>query len=455
MSGLSDRLNAQRDTAIIKVDAQNPLSARVSTTALNSGDAFSQLKSRIHEILVAQLGPRLYSSELDVTDLDQAVRETVFSVVEAENVPLSTTDRMRLIQQISDDILGHGPIEPLLRNSEVTEIIVNGPDHVYVERNGKLQLTTIRFESEAHLIRTIDKIVSRVGRRVDESSPMVDARLPDGSRVNAVIPPIALDGASLTIRKFSVDPLKVDDLLAYGTLTPEVRDLLEGAVRGRLNILISGGTGSGKTTTLNVLSDFIPENERIVTIEDAAELQLQQEHVVRLESRPPNIEGQGQVTVRDLVRNSLRMRPDRIIVGEVRDAAALDMLQAMNTGHDGSLTTVHANTPRDALARIETMCLMSGVELPAKSIREQIASALNLVIQQTRTRDGSRRITQISEVLGMESDVVTMQDLYVFDHRGGGGADGVLVRTGIRPTFIDTLMSRGVTLAQSVFGSNL
>lgn len=455
MSGLSDRLNAQRDTAIIKVDAQNPLSARVTTVLPTSTDAFSQLKSRIHEILVSQLGPRLYSSELDVNDLDKAVRDTVFSVVEAENVPLSTTDRMRLIQQVSDEILGHGPIEPLLRDSEVTEIIVNGPDHVYVERGGKLQRVPIQFEDEAHLIRTIDKIVSRVGRRVDESSPMVDARLPDGSRVNAVIPPVALDGASLTIRKFSVDPLKIDDLLAFGTLTPEVRDLLEGAVRGRLNILISGGTGSGKTTTLNVLSDFIPESERIVTIEDAAELQLQQEHVVRLESRPPNIEGQGEVKVRELVRNALRMRPDRIIVGEVRDAAALDMLQAMNTGHDGSLTTVHANTPRDALARIETMCLMSGVELPAKSIREQIASALNLVIQQTRTRDGSRRITQISEVVGMESDVVTMQDLYVFDYRGGGGADGVLTRTGIRPTFIDALMSRGVTLAPSVLGSGL
>ena len=454
MSGLSDRLNAQRDTGIIKVEPQNPLSNRV-TTIIPLPDPMAHLKARVHESLVSHLGPRLYSSDLDTKDLEQAVRDAVLNTIEAENVPLSTSDRMRLIQQVADDILGHGPIEPLLRDPEVSEIIVNGSKNVFVERNGKLQRSTVQFDDDEHLLRTIDKIVGRVGRRVDESSPMVDARLADGSRVNAVIPPIAIDGPSLTIRKFAVDPLKVSDLIAFGTITPDVRDLLEAAVRGRLNILISGGTGSGKTTTLNVLSDFIPHNERIVTVEDAAELQLQQEHVVRLESRPPNIEGRGEISIRDLVRNSLRMRPDRIIVGEVRDAAALDMLQAMNTGHDGSLTTVHANTPRDALARIETMCLMAGVDLPSRSIREQIASALHLVVQQTRTRDGSRRITAISEVLRMEGEVISMQDIYTFDYRGGDGATGLLTPTGIRPTFVDALLARGLKLPASLLGASL
>ena len=454
MSGLSDRLNAQRDTGIIKVEPQNPLSNRV-TTIIPLPDPMAHLKTRVHESLVSHLGPRLYSSDLDTKDLEQAVRDAVLNTIEAENVPLSTSDRMRLIQQVADDILGHGPIEPLLRDPEVSEIIVNGSKNVFVERNGKLQRSTVQFDDDEHLLRTIDKIVGRVGRRVDESSPMVDARLADGSRVNAVIPPIAIDGPSLTIRKFAVDPLKVSDLIAFGTITPDVRDLLEAAVRGRLNILISGGTGSGKTTTLNVLSDFIPHNERIVTVEDAAELQLQQEHVVRLESRPPNIEGRGEISIRDLVRNSLRMRPDRIIVGEVRDAAALDMLQAMNTGHDGSLTTVHANTPRDALARIETMCLMAGVDLPSRSIREQIASALHLVVQQTRTRDGSRRITAISEVLRMEGEVISMQDIYTFDYRGGDGATGLLTPTGIRPTFVDALLARGLKLPASLLGASL
>ena len=454
MSGLSDRLNAQRDTAIIKVEAQNSLSNRV-TTITPLPDPMAHLKARIHESLVSHLGPRLYASDLDTKDLEQAVRDAVLNTIEAENIPLSTTDRMRLIQQVADDILGHGPIEPLLRDPEISEIIVNGAKNVFVERSGKLQRSTVQFDDDEHLLRTIDKIVGRVGRRVDESSPMVDARLMDGSRVNAVIPPIAIDGPSLTIRKFAVDPLKVSDLIAFGTITPDVRDLLEAAVRGRLNILISGGTGSGKTTTLNVMSDFIPHNERIVTVEDAAELQLQQEHVVRLESRPPNIEGRGEISIRDLVRNSLRMRPDRIIVGEVRDAAALDMLQAMNTGHDGSLTTVHANTPRDALARIETMCLMAGVDLPSRSIREQIASALHLVVQQTRTRDGSRRITAISEVLRMEGEVISMQDIYTFDYRGGDGATGLLVPTGIRPTFVDALLARGLKLPASLLGATL
>ena len=447
MSSLSERLSQIREKEYTPATPTRTLAQRVGGTGESKAiEYFEELKGRLHASLLESLGPRLYSTDLQQTDLEAAVRETLLSVLEAESVPLTTSDRTRLIQEVADEILGHGPLEPLLRDPEVSEIIVNGANKVFVERAGKLQRTTVTFPSEEALRRVIEKIVARVGRRVDESSPMVDARLPDGSRVNAVIPPIALDGSSLTIRKFSIDPLSADDLVAFGTFTPEVRILLESAVGGRLNILISGGTGSGKTTTLNVLSSFIPHDERIVTIEDAAELQLQQDHVVRLESRPPNIEGRGEITIRELVRNALRMRPDRIIVGEVRDAAALDMLQAMNTGHDGSLTTVHANTPRDALARIETMCLMAGVDLPSRSIREQIASAIHMVVQQARLRDGSRRITYITEVLHMEGDIVTTQDLFTYDYRGSEGAGGALVATGIRPTFLDELRSRNLPL---------
>ena len=449
MSTLSERLSQIRDKEFTPATPTRTLAQRVGggpTDAERQSDVISELKARLHGALLERLGPRLYSSEIQPQDLEAAVRETLLSLLETESVPLTTTDRTRLIQEVADDILGHGPLEPLLRDSEVSEIIVNGYANVYAERGGKIRRTDIAFDSEEHLRRVIDKIVARVGRRVDESSPMVDARLPDGSRVNAVVPPIALDGSSLTIRKFSIDPFTADDLVAFGTFTEDVRMLLESAVNGRLNILISGGTGSGKTTTLNVLSSFIPHDERIVTIEDAAELQLQQEHVVRLESRPANIEGRGEVTIRDLVRNALRMRPDRIIVGEVRDAAALDMLQAMNTGHDGSLTTVHANTPRDALARIETMCLMAGVDLPSRSIREQIGAAIHLVVQQARLRDGSRRITHITEVVGMEGDIVTTQDLFTYDYRGSEGAGGILVPTGIRPGFLEDLRARNLPL---------
>ncbi|MGA8979480.1 MAG: CpaF family protein, partial [Pedococcus sp.] len=351
--------------------------------------------------------------------------------------------------------LGHGPLEPLLRDSEITEIMVNGPDSIYVERAGKLYPVEARFSSDAHLRRTIDKIVGRVGRRVDEASPLVDARLPDGSRVNAVIPPIALDGSLLTIRKFATDPFTDKDLIAFGTFTPQVRDFLSACVRGRRNIVISGGTGSGKTTLLNVVSSFIPDDERIVTIEDAAELQLHQDHVLRLESRPANIEGRGSIPIRELVKNSLRMRPDRIVVGECRDGAALDMLQAMNTGHDGSLTTVHANTPRDSLSRLETMVLMAGIDLPIRAIREQVAGAVDMVIQQARLKDGSRRVTAISEVVGMESDVITMQDLFTFDYSAGrdeqGRFKGTLKSTGLRPKFASELLDQGIELAADIF----
>jgi pilus assembly protein CpaF len=371
-------------------------------------------------------------------------------VLDREEIPLTAADRVRIANEIADEVLGHGPIEPLLRDPEVTEIMVNGADNIFVERAGRIQPVEAAFASEHHLRRVIDRIVSRIGRRVDEASPMVDARLPDGSRVNAVVPPIALDGSMLTIRKFAADPYTIEDLISFGTMTKPVADLLDACVRGRLDILISGGTGSGKTTTLNVLSSFLPDDERIVTIEDAAELQLHQQHVLRLESRPANAEGRGEITIRDLVRNALRMRPDRIVVGEVRDGAALDMLQAMNTGHDGSLTTVHANTPRDSLSRLETMVLMAGMDLPVRAIREQLASAVDLIVQISRLKDGTRRITHITEVIGMEGDIVTLQDLFLFDYKAGqdehGRFRGTLVSTGLRPRFLERLASEGVTV---------
>lgn len=335
-------------------------------------DPFAAVKASVHQALLDSLGPQLYDPHLDQGELETRVRHTLQEVIDSEETPLSLADRTRIAQEVADEILGHGPLEPLLRDSEISEIMVNGPDRIYVERAGKLYAVDTHFSSDAHLRRTIDKIVGRVGRRVDEASPLVDARLPDGSRVNAVIPPIALDGSMLTIRKFSTDPFTDKDLIAFGTFSVQVRDFLIACVRGRRNIVISGGTGSGKTTLLNVISSFIPEDERIVTIEDAAELQLKQDHVLRLESRPANIEGKGQIAIRDLVKNSLRMRPDRIVVGEIRDGAALDMLQAMNTGHDGSITTVHANSPRDSLSRLETLVLMAGVDLPVRAIREQV-----------------------------------------------------------------------------------
>ncbi len=401
-------------------------------------DPLAPVRRRAHQALLEMLGPQLYEIAGDDENLARRIHEALPGVLAREEA-LTASDRAQASQQIIDEILGHGPIEPLLRDPEVTEIMVNAWDRIYVERYGHIQPVENAFLDEAHLRRVIDRIVSRIGRRVDESSPMVDARLPDGSRVNAVVPPISLDGAALTIRKFATEPYTVTDLIRFRTLTEPVAGLLQTCVQGRLDILISGGTGSGKTTLLNVLSQFLPADERIITIEDSAELRLWQEHVLRLEYRPPNMEGRGEVTIRDLVRNALRMRPDRIVVGEVRDGAALDMLQAMNTGHDGSLTTVHANSPRDSLARLETMVLMAGIDLPVRAIREQVASAIDLIVQLSRLKDGTRRVTQISEVVGMEGDVVTLQDLYTFDHRAG-----TLVQTGLRPRFLEHLAEHGL-----------
>ncbi|MEK9663935.1 MAG: CpaF family protein, partial [Candidatus Nanopelagicales bacterium] len=396
---------------------------------------------------------QLYSADLDRAALQDAVFDVIQEAVKGDEESLSSTERSRLVQEIIDDILGLGPLEPLLRDSSITEIMVNGYDHVYVERRGRIEPTNVRFVNERHLREIIDRIVSRVGRRVDEASPMVDARLPDGSRVNAVIRPVAVDGSSLTIRKFAREIMGVEDLVALGTVTPKSLQFLRDCVVGRRNILISGGTGSGKTTTLNVLSSFIPEDQRIVTIEDAAELQLEQPHVVRLESRPANIEGAGAISIRDLVRNSLRMRPDRIIVGEVRDAAALDMLQAMNTGHDGSLSTVHANSPRDALSRVETMVLMAGLDLPVRVIREQVVGAIDLVVHQMRLRDGSRHVMQIADVVGMDGDTILMEDIFEFEYDESEVLQprGTLEPTGLVPQFIGDLRDRGVDVDPGLF----
>ncbi|MDQ0279235.1 pilus assembly protein CpaF [Arthrobacter silviterrae] len=402
------------------------------------------------------MGGRLTDPNLSEEDLRKSAREELSQVIDEEQVPLSPEERRRLIREIGDDVLGYGPLQRFLDDDTVTEIMVNRADQIYVERGGQLTLTDSKFATETHLRRVIERIVSKVGRRIDESSPMVDARLEDGSRVNAIIPPLAVNGPSLTIRKFSRVPLTVQDLADYGTLTPDMAELLSACVRARLNILVTGGTGTGKTTLLNVLSGFLPAEDRIVTIEDAVELQLQQQHVVRLESRPANIEGRGEVSIRDLLKNSLRMRPDRIVVGEVRGGEALDMLQAMNTGHDGSISTVHANSPRDAIARLETLVLMAGMDLPLRAVREQIASAINLIVHLTRLRDGTRRVTHITEVQGMEGDVVTLQDAFVFDYAAGidntGRFLGRPIPTGIRPRFVDHFVEVGISVPASVFG---
>jgi pilus assembly protein CpaF len=453
---LADRLAQAKKTKQQPVETKTDGAAPGPTkTRARHVDPFADVKRAVHQALLDSLGPTLYDARMTQSELETKVRHTLQEVLRSEETPLTTTDRTRIAQDIADDILGYGPLEPFLRDQDVTEVMVNGPGSIYVERAGKLFPVEGGFADDAHLRRTIEKIVGRVGRRVDESSPMVDARLPDGSRVNAIIAPLALDGSLLTIRKFSSDPYRVDDLVGFGTMTRSVAEFLAQCVAGRLNILVSGGTGAGKTTTLNKLSSFIPEDERIVTIEDAAELQLDQEHLLRLEARPPNIEGRGEVTIRDLVRNALRMRPDRIVVGEVRDAAALDMLQAMNTGHDGSICTVHANTPRDVLSRLETMVLMAGIDLPVRAIREQVSNAIDLIVHQTRFKDGTRRITHVTEVVGMEGDVITLQDIFLFDHGLGfdenGRSKGVLKSTGLRPKFLDKLADAGVEVDTKTF----
>lgn len=429
------------------------LQAQREMASLTALESFYELKYRLLERLISQLDQE-FLARGDEAVLKRQVQEIILRLLDEQGIALSRRQRNELVLELLDEVTGLGPLEQLLKDPAISEIMVNGPKQVWFERKGKLHLSDRKFRDDEHLITIIQKICSAVGRRIDESSPMVDARLRDGSRINAVIPPIALKGASLTIRKFSKDPLTIEDLIAFGTLTQPMADFLRAAVQARLNIVISGGTGSGKTTLLNCLSGFIPADERIVTIEDAAELQLKQPHVVTLEARPPNIEGRGQVTIRDLVVNALRMRPDRIVVGECRRGEALDMLQAMNTGHDGSLTTGHANSPREMISRLETMVLMAGMELPVRAIREQIAAAIDLIVQQARLRDGTRKITQITEVVGMEGDVVTLQDIFVLRQQGISGEGKVLARhepTGLRPACMTRFEEEGIVLPAAMF----
>ncbi len=450
---LSERINSQQPGTVPPPGAApGPGIA----TPMRQDAAATELRHRIHQQLIDELGPILFDRRLSEDDLRRRVHDQLHAAIAMERVPLSAADKARLIQDVSDDILGYGPIDSLLRDEDVSEIMVNGPERVFVERSGKLTKDPeIRFLDEDHVRRVIDKIVSEIGRRIDESTPMVDARLPDGSRVNAVISPLAIGGPFLTIRKFSADPLQIDDLIRYGSLNAHAARFLQACIVGRLNGVVAGGTGTGKTTMLNVLSSFIPDDERIVTVEDAKELQLHQEHVLCMESRPPNVEGRGEVTIRDLVKNCLRMRPDRIVVGECRSGEALDMLQAMNTGHDGSLTTVHANSPRDTLARLETLVLMAGFDLPVRAIREQMASAIDVIVQLSRLRDGTRRVTHITEVQGMEGDVITLQDIFLFDFGAGvdehGRYRGQLKATGVRPKFAEKLADQGIRLGAEVF----
>jgi len=452
--GLHDRIGAQRNSSSGEGEQGNGLGGSQPRRM----DPYAELKTSVHHACIGQLGAELLKRESN-EDLSERVLRAVTEQLTLDRTPLTRDERRQLVREIADDILGYGPIEPLLQDESVTEVMVNAADQVYIERGGKIERSHVTFVDDAHLLRIIDKIVSQIGRRIDEASPMVDARLPDGSRVNAIIPPLSLKGPTLTIRKFSRDPYTMDDLITFGTLTPKAAQFLAACVRGKLNVLISGGTGTGKTTTLNAMSAYIPDDERIVTIEDAAELQLQQEHIVSLEARPPNIEGQGEVRIRELVKNALRMRPDRIIVGEVRGAETVDMLQAMNTGHEGSLTTIHANSPRDALSRLETLVMTAGVELPLRAIREQIASAFDLLVQISRLVDGSRRITHVTEVLHMEGETITLQDIFVAkppdeDEEGvrrGGMLLSPLLCSGLKPHFLEKVAANGVVIPHDFF----
>jgi pilus assembly protein CpaF len=440
--------------------AQSPITSQgqlqqrriISNSGQSSQDTYQDLKTRVQTKLLSEIDPSVDVSK--VSEVRKTIQDLFEQILIEENFVLSRSEKSRLFEQITAEILGFGPLQPLLEDETITEIMVNGAKSLYVERRGKLQKVPLSFENNEHVMRIIERIVAPLGRRIDESSPYVDARLPDGSRVNAVIPPVSLVGPVLTIRKFSKTPISVDQLVQFGSITPEALAFLDAAVKARINIVISGGTGSGKTTLLNVLSGFIPADERIVTIENAAELQLRQDHVVTLESRPANIEGKGEITIRDLVVNALRMRPDRIIVGEIRDAAALDMLQAMNTGHDGSMTTAHSNSPRDTLARLETMTLMAGMDMPVRAIREQVSSAIELVVHQERMRDGTRKVTNITEVSGMEGDIITMMDIFVFEQVGfeNNKVVGRMRPTGLRPKFMPKIEAAGIHLPPAVFG---
>ena len=452
MSTLSQRLDPTGATGSISFPSVTSLSSYFSTQ--DQTEEIIRIKSEVNKQLINSLGAQVYEGSIDTGVLEKKTFESISRAILASDITLSAFQRAALLQEIIDEILGLGPLQPLLRDETVSEIMVNRFDQIYIEKSGILQLSEYSFSSEDHLRRTIERIVSKIGRRIDESSPLVDARLVDGSRVNAAIPPIALDGSTVVIRKFAKEPFRSRDLILTGTCTSEAMEFLGNCVLGRLNILISGGTGSGKTTTLNVLSSFIPLNERIITIEDAAELQLSQPHVVRLESRPSNVEGKGSVSIRELVKNTLRMRPDRIVVGEVRDAAALDMLQAMNTGHDGSLTTVHSNSSKEAIYRLETLVLMAGMDLPVAVIRQQIGTAIDLIIQQSRLRNGKRHITQISEVEGVKDGEIVIRDIFKFEYGIAGEGDqslGKLIPTGNLPTFLKKLEDRGVVMDPKVF----
>ncbi len=435
-----------------QVSKLQELRVKRSSPGTGSREQYADLKNRIQQKLIAELDPSMDVSQ--TAEMRSTIQEMFETMLQEEQIVLTRNERRKLFEQIVAEILGYGPLEQYLSVEGITEIMVNGPKNIYIERGGKVHRVNTRFENDEHLMRIIERIVAPLGRRIDEGSPMVNARMPDGSRVNAVIPPISLVGPTLTVRIFSKIPLTVDNLIEFGTVTGEAMEFLKACVFARINVLISGGTGSGKTTTLNILSGYIPDDERIITIELAAELQLRQEHVVTLEARPPNLEGKGEVTIRDLVVNSLRMRPDRIVVGEVRSGEALDMLQAMNTGHEGSMTTLHSNSPRDTMSRLETMVLMAGMDLPHRAIREQIASAIDLVVHQDRMRDGTRKITSVSEVQGMEGDVITMSEIFRFEQTGieNGKVIGRLRPTGLRPKFMYKIQESGIMLPPTIFG---